>query len=194
VTAPSAVRHPTTGTAQAAPFMLGFKVRRVTLDGRDIDRLAPLFDLYRQFYEQPADLARARRFLCGRLRRAESVIFAAVPCDSRASHRQAFWGFVQLYAGFSSIATSRTWTLNDLFVRPDRRRVGVGRALLDRAARHARSSGAVRLTLETRTSNTNAQALYESVGYRCENTTVRFYVLDLESARPRTNPPRRSLR
>ena len=43
----------------------------------DLDDLAPLFDGYRQFYGQRADLAAARAFLSERLRRNESVIFLA---------------------------------------------------------------------------------------------------------------------
>ena len=51
------------------------QVRRATV--ADLEILVPLFDAYRQFYRQPSEPARARRFLLERLERAESVIFLA---------------------------------------------------------------------------------------------------------------------
>ena len=44
-----------------------------------------LFDAYRQFYEQPPDLALARAFIGGRLERGESIVFLA----ERAADRSA---------------------------------------------------------------------------------------------------------
>ena len=55
----------------------------------DTDVIAPLFDAYRQFYEQPSDPALARAFIAERLERGESVIFVAER-NGRAV------GFVQL--------------------------------------------------------------------------------------------------
>ena len=48
------------------------RVRRAVL--LDLERVAPLFDQYRRFYDQPADLELARDFLSQRLERSESVI------------------------------------------------------------------------------------------------------------------------
>jgi ribosomal protein S18 acetylase RimI-like enzyme len=55
--------------------------------------------------------------------------------------------------------------LNDLFVSPEARRMGVGTLLLGAAARFGRELGAVRLTLSTEVSNSTAQALYEGEGW-----------------------------
>lgn len=127
-------------------------------DTRDLDRLAPLFDAYRQFYRQPADLARARDFLAERLARQESLVLLA-ELDGEAI------GFTQLYPLFSSVRTVRTWLLNDLFVAPSARRSGAGRALLQQAAAQARARGAASLSLSTALDNVPAQALYESLGW-----------------------------
>ena len=43
----------------------------------DLDPLANLFDLYRQFYRQASDPEGARRFLAARISNSESVIFLA---------------------------------------------------------------------------------------------------------------------
>lgn len=135
----------------------------------DVEQLAPLFDAYRQFYQQASDLALARDFLAERLSRAESVVFVAER-DGRAV------GFVQLYPLFSSTAARprRLWLLNDLFVSPDVRGGGVGRALMERARRLAEETGAVGLELVTAVTNRGAQRLYESLGYRLDDGFLRY--------------------
>lgn len=135
----------------------------------DVDAVAPLFDAYRQFYRQPSDPALARAFLAERLARGESVVFVAER-DGRAV------GFVQLYPLFSSTAARprRLWLLNDLFVAPEVRGGGVGRALMDRARRLAEETGAVGVELATARTNTVAQRLYESLGYRVDEQFLRY--------------------
>ncbi len=127
----------------------------------DLDLVAPLFDGYRQFYHNPADPIVAREFIADRLGLQDSVIFLA-------ERDGAGLGFVQLYPVFSSAGTrpGRLWLLNDLFVAPAGRRLGVGRALMERATAHARATGATGLFLQTARGNHEAQALYRSLGYR----------------------------
>jgi GNAT superfamily N-acetyltransferase len=128
----------------------------------DLDAVAPLFDAYRQFYEQPSEPALARGFLAERLEGGES--------DGRAV------GFVQLYPIFSSTARrpGRLWLLNDLYVAPEARQGGVGRALMARARRLAEETGACGLELATARSNTIGQRLYESEGYRRDDAFLRY--------------------
>lgn len=140
-------------------------VRRSTL--RDLDRLVPLFDAYRQFYEQPSNLVIARQFLRERITRAESVALIAEDRDGRAI------GFAQLYPSFSSILAATMFLLSDLFVIPPARRCGVGTLLLKAAEEAARAAGAVRLELATAITNTPAQKLYEAVGWTRDE---EFYV------------------
>ncbi len=130
----------------------------------DVDRLAPLFDGYRQFYRQPADLDGARRFLAERLAAGESRVLMAETADG--------WplGFVQLFPSFSSVSMKRLWILNDLFVAPDARRSGVARALMDRARALAVETGAKGLILETESHNAPAKRLYEELGWALDGT------------------------
>lgn len=143
-------------------------IRRATID--DLDRLVPLFDAYRVFYAQPSDPAGARTFLHDRIAHNESVVFLAGDV-----------GFAQLYPGFSSIALAPAWLLNDLYVDPAARARGVGRALVQVSAEHARRSGATCLTLETAPDNAPARSLYASLGFRM-NTEFLHYVLDLHGS------------
>jgi GNAT superfamily N-acetyltransferase len=135
-----------------------FQVRQASV--RDLDALVPLFDGYRQFYQQTADPARSRAFLAERFAHCESVILLA------SDEQKAGLGFAQLYPLFSSVNTVRIYLLNDLFVAPAARRCGVASALLASAADHARALGAARLWLQTAQDNLPAQALYESLGWQ----------------------------
>jgi len=143
-----------------------FVVRRATPD--DVAIVAPLFDAYRVFYRQQPELDVAAAFIRQRLATGESVIYLAEDDSGRAL------GFVQLYPTFSSTTTppGKLWLLNDLYVAENARRRGVGRALMERAERLARETGAVGLTLSTAVDNLRAQHLYEEVGFRRE--TVFF--------------------
>ena len=145
-------------------------IRQATL--ADIDALAPLFDAYRRFYEQPGDVALAGDFLHERLERNESTILVA------EADRQLL-GFCQLYPTWCSVAAARIFVLYDLFVDPDVRRGGVGRALMRAAQAFARAAGAVRLDLTTARTNTRAQALYESEGWQRDDVFLT-YNLSLE--------------
>jgi ribosomal protein S18 acetylase RimI-like enzyme len=145
-------------------------VRRASL--ADLERIALLFDAYRQFYGQAYDLALAREFLRERLEQDQSVIFLALDENGSAA------GFTQLYPSFSSVSAKRIFILNDLFVDPASRRSGVGRALLETAADFGRSAGAVKLTLSTAHTNSSAQSLYEASGWQ-RDEVFRSYHLTL---------------
>jgi GNAT superfamily N-acetyltransferase len=136
----------------------------------DLDALVPLFDGYRQFYEQPEDLSLARSFLEERFERGDSVILV-VDLNSQLV------GFTQLFGGISSIKARRTYRLNDLFVTPDVRRSGAGEALLEAAKAFAAGDGAVRLTLSTALDNVTAQSVYERNGWVRDE---KFYVYDFD--------------
>jgi len=147
--------------------MTDLTLRHATLD--DLDQLAPLFDAYRRFYEQPGDVARASAFLHERMERGESTILVA-------EEQGQLLGFCQLYPTWCSVAASRVLILSDLFVDPQARRGGIGRALMRAARDVGRQAGAARLDLQTANTNTRAQALYESEGWALEEV-YRTYSL-----------------
>jgi GNAT superfamily N-acetyltransferase len=124
----------------------------------DLDDLAPLFDQYRQFQGQPANLAAARGFLRARFDQGESVVFIARQAGAAC-------GFAQLFPSYSSVALARVFILNDLFVRADSRRVGVAAKLLQAVEQHAWSLGAARITLNVARDNAAGQALYAARGW-----------------------------
>ena len=88
---------------------------------------------------------------------------------------RAVVGFTQLYPSFSSVSMKRLWVLNDLFVTPDARTSGAGRALLERAERWAAETGAKGLTLSTQIANVTAQRLYEACGWTKDDEFVHYH-------------------
>lgn len=148
--------------------MAGIRTVRASRNG--LDDLVPLFDGYRQFYGQRSDPAAARAFLGERMERSESVIYLAYTGPREPA------GFTQLYPSFSSVSLKPLWILNDLYVRSDVRRGGVGRALLERARQHASETGAKGLILSTAVTNKPAQTLYESCGWQRDEEFMHYHL------------------
>lgn len=144
----------------------------------DLDPLADLFDAYRQFSGQPADVAAGRAFLLLRIQRAESVLLMA-------EHGGDLIGFTQLYPTFSSVLLRRVFIVNDLFVAPQARRQGAGSALLQAAARYAQDAGAIRISASTAAGNTSTQALNERNGFARDEC---FLVYHRRTERPDSPP------
>lgn len=92
--------------------------------------------------------------------------FFVVRAPEVGSPASAFGGF-WLVAGEAQLA--------ELAVAPDKRRRGLGRALLWRLFREAAVSGASRMTLEVRAGNAAALALYAAEGFRETSRRPRFY-------------------
>ncbi len=137
----------------------------------DSSALSVQFDLYRQFYGYAADLPQAERFIAQRLAAADSHLLVA-----RAG--TVICGFVQCYPGFASLECRPSWLLSDLFVIPEARGQGVGRALLQATRTEAEAAGCCVVELFTAKSNNTAQRLYESEGYR-EDAEFLHYELFL---------------
>ncbi|HLY60136.1 MAG TPA: GNAT family N-acetyltransferase [Terriglobia bacterium] len=133
--------------------------------------IAPLFDAYRQFYQQASDYSAAHRFITERLKASESVVFLAT-VEGEGGSKPV--GFVQLYPAFSSVSMKRIWILNDLFVAPEARKQGVGAALMESARQLAVATASKELILETAIDNLSAQRLYEKLGYKRDTQYHRY--------------------
>lgn len=137
------------------------KIKLATI--HDLDKIAPLFDQYRQFYKRESDLTAAKAFLHNRLQNKESVIFLAQANDFES--RGEAIGFVQMYPSFSSISMQKLWILNDLFVATKARKKSVGEHLIKAAEEFAIKDGARGLTLKTAKDNSIAQSLYTKLNW-----------------------------
>jgi len=158
-------------------------------DLADLQEVGRLFNEYRMFYNQNANIEAACQYIKERMERHESVILVA-KTDVESDHRTDesndkplsnglnCTGFVQLYPSFSSVSMGPIWVLNDLFVHPDYRQQGIARKLLQATKRLASERGVLRISLSTAISNKQAQALYESEGY-AQDTKFMYYELNV---------------
>jgi [ribosomal protein S18]-alanine N-acetyltransferase len=72
--------------------------------------------------------------------------------------------------------------INNVAVREDYRRRGIGRRLLDGILEKGKSSGATAAFLELRAGNTAALALYEECGFRVTSRRKQYYSEPVEDA------------
>lgn len=142
-------------------------IRKATLN--DLEQLADLFDQYRVFYRKDPNPNGCRKFLSERISNNESEIFLAANSEHKAV------GFVQLYPLFSSTRMKRLWLLNDLYVIPESRNLGVGKMLIDRAKELAAETGACGLSLETEKSNETGNRLYPEMGFQLDMDHNYYY-------------------
>lgn len=123
------------------------------------ERLLPLIAAYQRFYEaEQIDEERNRAFFARFIAPSEDGMLLG------AWREDELLGYACLYWSFTSIAPGETVLLNDLYVDPDVRGQGVGRALIEASAAVARDRGALRLEWMTATDNETAQRLYDSTG------------------------------
>lgn len=141
-------------------------VRRATVE--DSKPLAILFDEYRQFYGASSDLQRSFQFLKQRFENEESVIFIHVKDD-------VLTGFILLYLGFSSVACSTYYILDDVYVTPTYRRQGSAKQLIDTAILFAQHQNAQRISLQTQKNNYQSHELYEQMGFVKDNEFQTYH-------------------
>ena len=141
-------------------------VRRATVE--DLKPLAILFDEYRQFYGASSDLQRSFQFLKQRFENEESVIFIHVKDD-------VLTGFILLYLGFSSVACSTYYILDDVYVSPTYRRQGSAKQLIDTAILFAQHQNAQRISLQTQKNNYQSHELYEQMGFVKDNEFQTYH-------------------
>jgi ribosomal protein S18 acetylase RimI-like enzyme len=93
-------------------------------------------------------------------------------------------GFAQLRFRPSLYTGALDAYLEELYVVPERRGHGLGRALLEHAMEHARVRGAAHIDLGTSEDDVAARALYESAGFtnregRPDGPSMLYYERDL---------------
>jgi GNAT superfamily N-acetyltransferase len=72
-------------------------------------------------------------------------------------------GFATVYWTWQTLNAARAGVMNDLFVVPEARGQGVGRALIEECRRRAGEHGAPELVWETAPDNETSQRLYDSL-------------------------------
>lgn len=162
---PPDTTRPPTGLPPQAPW--GF--RRMVLD--DLDRVMAI---EKDGFAHPWSAELIRREML----HDWSTILLATEVRTGPGHlpMEAILGFIVYW-----LVHDELHVLNIATAVEERRR-GIGRALMDEAARRARLAGAVLATLEVRRSNTSAIALYRALGYRQIGVRPNYYVDEGEDA------------
>ncbi len=133
----------------------------------DVGQIAPLFDLYRVFYEQESNIEAAHDFLNQRLTNEESIILMA-------TWEGLSVGFTQLYTTYSSVSMNTLLILNDFFVLKEYRGKGIGEALLEAAKKICVTKNYKGLALETAIDNP-AQKLYEKLDWKKDTDYLHYF-------------------
>jgi ribosomal protein S18 acetylase RimI-like enzyme len=131
----------------------------------DLAELLPLMRAYCDFYRVvPADddlLAMSRALIADP--QSEGVQLLAR--DSSG----AGVGFATVFWYWQTLSAARSGLMNDLYVVPEARGRGVGRALIEACRARCAERGARSLVWETAHDNETAQALYRSLGAKEES-------------------------
>jgi GNAT superfamily N-acetyltransferase len=136
------------------------------------EELLPMIAAYQRFYEvEDIDEERNRAFFRRFIAPSEDGMLLG------ARQNGSFAGYACLYWHLSSLRASESVLMNDLFVDPDQRGRGVGRALIEASAEVARERGASHLEWATDPDNHTAQRLYDTTG--AERHEQFEYNLDL---------------
>jgi|GEM_PF-6244117 len=136
----------------------------------DLNELLPLIQGYQAFYEiTNVDQAQTRRFF-GAVIATPSEGFIMV---ARSEGRMI--GFASAYITLSGYLAQRVVHLGDLFVHPDERHRGTGRALIQGVSNHAQTLGINITRWLTSPTNTTAHRLYDSLG--AVPSDLRLYLL-----------------
>ncbi len=124
-----------------------------------LEKVLPLIGEYQRFYEvEDVDAGRNREFFGGFVAPSERGVLLG------AWDGGELVGYACLYWTYTSLIPAEVVLLNDLYVVPEARGEGVGRALIDASAGVARERGAARLTWLTAQDNKRAQRLYDTTG------------------------------
>jgi GNAT superfamily N-acetyltransferase len=141
---------------------MGAGLRIEPIKEREFELFLPLIADYQSFYgvEDP-DEERNRDFFRRFLAPSEDGLLLG------AWHEPAPVGYACLYWFFTSIAAAESVLMNDLYVVPEARGRGAGRALIEASADVARERGAHHLEWSTAPDNETAQRLYDATGAEC---------------------------
>ncbi|GGI41097.1 GNAT family N-acetyltransferase [Mammaliicoccus stepanovicii] len=143
----------------------------VKLNTENVDRIVPIFDEYRVYFNKTSNTTDAQKFLENNLKNGLSTIFIAEDNDKVI-------GFVQLYTVLSSLEMSDKLILNDLFLTSEARGQRIGEKLMNKAFEYARSQGYKNISLETHKTNIGGNKLYKKMGMTLDETH-NYYSLKL---------------
>ena len=135
------------------------EIRIEPVNVAQMEALLPLIAAYQRFYEvEDVDDERNRAFFSGFLAPSERGMLIGAWRESE------LLGYACLYWAFTSLVPAEIVLMNDLYVVPEARDQGVGRALIEASAAVTRERGAHHLQWVTAPDNRAARRLYDATG------------------------------
>ncbi|MEO7911676.1 MAG: GNAT family N-acetyltransferase [Roseiflexaceae bacterium] len=143
-----------------------------TVTAQTFERVLPLIAAYQRFYKAEPEQTRNRAHF-GRLLADHDagIQFVALGDDDQAL------GFATLYFPLGSVTPGVACLMNDLFVVPETRSQGIGRALILHCLSYAKAHGFAKIHWQTALDNHTAQRLYDSL----PTTRSGWYTYRLEA-------------
>lgn len=92
-----------------------------------------------------------------------------------AKEGENYLGLATCFYGFSTFSAQPLMNIHDLIVLPKHRNKGIGRQLLREVALIGREKNCCKVTLEVRSDNENAKALYKSEGFKDSEPPMHFW-------------------
>jgi GNAT superfamily N-acetyltransferase len=120
--------------------------------------VAEVFDQYRRHYGQPALAGQTLAWLTDQISHRRLSVFVAHIGEDLA-------GLATTVVVPASLRLGCSWQLRDLYVIPGARHRGVARALVGAIRQTAIAAGAIRLSVQTESSNLAALQLYRTSGF-----------------------------
>ncbi len=130
-----------------------------TVTAQTFERVLPLIAAYQRFYKAEPDEARNRAHF-GHLLDDHAAGIQFVALDEEAGRAL---GFATLYFPLGSVTPGVACLMNDLFVVPQTRGQGVGRALILHCLSYAKAHGFPKIHWQAALDNHTAQRLYDSL-------------------------------
>jgi GNAT superfamily N-acetyltransferase len=137
----------------------------------DYETVLPYIAQYQRFYEAEPDEERNRAFFRRFIAPSEDGLLLG------AWHQGRLVGFACLYWTYSSTRAAEVAVMNDLFVDPNVRGLGIGKVLIEASAEAARVRGSRHIEWLTHIDNRGAQRLYEQ--FRADRSSWFGYEIDL---------------
>ena len=145
----------------------------------DLPELMPMLRSYCDFYRvDPSDekLAELSRALIADPGQGLQLIARQQDGIQRDGTAGIPLGFATIFWTWQTLYAARVGVLNDLYVTPQSRGTGTGRALISHCLQLCHERGAAKLVWETAPDNETAQRLYDGIG--AEKSTWFAYELE----------------
>jgi len=123
----------------------------------NLAEILPLIRMYQEFYESDAISDQKNHAFFSQFHPQSPL-----GCQFLYRQQDEAVAFATVYFSFSSVLTEKVAILNDLYTRPDMRKRGIGRQLLEHCREFSMARGAARLQWLTAADNQRAQGLYDS--------------------------------